>query len=494
MQNSPYNTYSQFPGHSQHIPQAYCQPMMMNTTTGFYASPTPAFKHPQSHYQFPQSAMSLDGRMPPQPPQLSMSVLVASPTGGFATPPASNNSTMSHVSNVSTASEETMASTSTISLTSNVINSNPVSLTTPTPSAMTPNNGMFAPALYPFQPHAVVSPPASPYFMPSPTSADLHTAWMTPQNIGYVYSPPTQRYNYQPVYTNPNPKPFRPSSKPYYPRSSPYRVPQMNVNYSPPPNSSSNHEMNMNSVQTNSKYDNYSKKYHHEESHSEEKKSECSVTTSNHSRPRFRTRCKACSAPISRGIMKEVNMEDIEEAFADRNETLAQLPEFFGEPQLNFPEIVYYMRIFEAEGRGELQYFKVPRPTKERELHVDGRLAELFLRNYGYDYACEAKEFHRLPVHVNGICQARMTYRQTIVDSLLPNFLRNVQNMDEAKSVFQVIFRYVGCATPKDISANIPQVWTAMSHVDNQTSCEITGVVSLFNYHLFRRMIVRKDL
>jgi len=191
--------------------------------------------------------------------------------------------------------------------------------------------------------------------------------------------------------------------------------------------------------------------------------------------------------------VKEVKQEDLESAFADQNEILDQLPEFFGEPLLNFPEIVFYMQIFKAKSKEkeELQYFKVPRPAKERELHIDHRLTELFIRNFGFDHACEHHEFKRLPMHVPGICHARNLYRQLIVESLLPTFLAYVRNMDEAKRLFGIIFRYVGCATPRDIASNLPQVWKAVTYVDRTTSLEITGIVSLYNYHLFRRLIVK---
>jgi len=210
-------------------------------------------------------------------------------------------------------------------------------------------------------------------------------------------------------------------------------------------------------------------------------------------RKNYRIRCKACSAPVSRQVVKDVKPEDLASAFADQNEILDQLPEFFGEPLLNFPEIVFYMQIFSAKSKDndQLQYFKVPRPAKERELHIDHRLTELFIRNFGFDHACEHHEFKRQPTHVPGICHARNLYRQLIVDSLLPTFLAYVRNMDEAKRLFGIIFRYVGCATPKDIATNIPQVWTAVTNVDEETSLEITGIVSLYNYHLFRRLIVK---
>jgi len=194
-------------------------------------------------------------------------------------------------------------------------------------------------------------------------------------------------------------------------------------------------------------------------------------------------------------VVKEVKREDLESAFADQNEILDQLPEFFGEPLLNFPEIVFYMQIFKAKSKPneQLQYFKVPRPAKERELHIDHRLTELFIRNFGFDHACEHHEFKRLPMHQPGICHARNLYRQLIVDSLLPTFLAYVRNMDEAKRLFGIIFRFVGCATPKDIASNLPQVWKAVTNVDRDTSLEITGIVSLYNYHLFRRLIEKEN-
>jgi len=449
--------------HFQQMPHYPTQPLMMQT--GYFASPTPAYEHPQTQWSYAQPAVS------PQP--LNMSFLVASPTGGFATPPASNNST---VSAVSSSNSDDNSNASTMSGTS--MNPNSVSLaSTPTTSLVTPLQ-----TAYFSLPHAVFTPPGLPG-----CNDQMQMTWMAPSNLTYpqISSPHYQQMPYQQPQMQTEARPcFAPA-------------PQMNVQYSPPHSAtdySQLYKTNMNSVRTNNNYKRGHVRNSSEESQSDDKCiKNCNHSAPNSSRPRFRTRCKACSAAISRGCVRQVNLEDIAEAFADRTSTLDQLPEFFGEPQLNFPEIVYYMRIFRQQGRGELQYFKVPRPTKERELHVDVRLAELFIRNYGFDHACEAHEFSRLPVHTSGICQARMAYRQTIVESLLPQFLPNVRNMEEAKNMFNIIFRYVGCSTPKDICSTIPQVWVAVSDVDDKIACELTGVVSLFNYHLFRRMIVKSE-
>jgi len=221
--------------------------------------------------------------------------------------------------------------------------------------------------------------------------------------------------------------------------------------------------------------------------------STCTRASNKSVRKGFRSRCKCCSSPASRGYTKELATEDLQKAFGDISHILDQLPEFFGEPQLNFPEIVSYIQMFRPEGTAdELQYFKVPRPTKERELQVDVRLAELFVRNFGFDHACEASDFERISVHDPVICQARMVYRQVIVQCLLPHF-HQMCDVSDAQDIFSLIFRYTGCCTPKDICDTFPQVWSSTVPVNSSTAIEITGVVSMFNYHLFRRYIVKKS-
>lgn len=368
---------------------------------------------------------------------------------------------------------------------------------------------LLTPSLLPYNPHAVTISPVSPGLCSPGITMDnaQQTAWIASgNNLGYapqarLYSPsPASFVPYaQPLFT-PSPPPMH--FEAYQNQFQPQQVPQNYLNtvqqtshFSSPqsnrvnpfhsrPNYSYQHKQNNFNQENNKKSPTR---------HSYKKRGGCVPVSMGKNRKNFRVRCKACSAPVSRQVVKEVKQEDLESAFADQNEILDQLPEFFGEPLLNFPEIVFYMQIFKAKSKDseELQYFKVPRPAKERELHIDHRLTELFIRNFGFDHACEHHEFKRLPMHVPGICHARNLYRQLIVESLLPTFLTYVRNMDQAKHIFGIIFRYVGCATPRDIASNLPQVWKAVTYVDRTTSLEITGIVSLYNYHLFRRLVVK---
>lgn len=201
-----------------------------------------------------------------------------------------------------------------------------------------------------------------------------------------------------------------------------------------------------------------------------------------------RPRCKACCRNNS---PKEVSIEDVREATAERPELMKQLPEFFGEPQLNFEEYVHYAPIFRVKSiDSEMQYFKIPRTTKERELNIPRRLCELFVRTFGPEDAPECKDFDRISPH-NHLCDARMAIRNSIVKEL-PNFIIGCRNMEEANNIFDLIFRYAGVSMIKSICNNLPQVFTAVVEMkgDNESLCfECTGVVSLFNYHLFRRRI-----
>merc|ERR1719361_385219 len=391
-------------------------------------------------------------------------------------------------------------------------------------------------------PNSVVSPPGG--FV---SLDNVQTAWMTAGNLAYpqMYSPQSNFVAYPPVsngFMQPMgmTPPFSPGAfapQPHYSaqdfdsthdrsNSNPHRG-------HPQHGRTNNHHRNnhhQNNRHKNNKYNNHTKVHQHHNHHRQNHRynnfkkpaeyptaasssgtdknsddgycaerrsnstgSSTCTRTSNKSRKGFRNRCKACSSPASRGFTKELTDADLKRAFGDISHILDSLPEFFGEPQLNFPEIVSYIQMFRPEGTAdELQYFKVPRPTKERELQVDVRLAELFVRNFGFDHACEASDFERISVHDSSICQARMVYRNVIVQSLLPQF-HQLCDVPEAQDIFNLIFRFTGCSTPKDICDTFPQVWSSTVAVNSSTAIEITGVVSMFNYHLFRRYIVKKN-
>jgi len=215
-----------------------------------------------------------------------------------------------------------------------------------------------------------------------------------------------------------------------------------------------------------------------------------------------RVRCKFCSAAGSRvGSVKDIPMEDIREATRPIPEVMAELPEFFGEPQLNFEEFVHYSPIFRTPSlNGDVLYFKIPRTTKERELNIPRRLCELYNRTFGPDDAPESKAFERISAH-NHLCGARCAIRNSIVKAMEDTIFSGCRNAEEGNDIFSLIFRFVGVSTVKSITTNLPQVFTAVvtfndekkeSELQDSEAFECTGVVSLFNYHLFRRRI--KDL
>lgn len=458
------------------------QPMIIQNNGVHSQIPSPVLinNHNQYH-QYP--TMNEQG----SPVSLSLPLMVAA--GTTTNPSTSYNA----ASASSTPSDETLSNVSSVNV--------PLQIT---PTQMLPYNGV------------TISPISTGLCSPGVVSMDnVQTAWIAAgSNLNFapqarLFSPSPAFVPYaQPVFAQTPPPPMcafeayrqnlfqpqtQPSPPPVYPNTTQqhaFSSPQLNRNNTPSP------------PRTNHQFQNCHNNYFPEENvkkaptrHGFNKQGGClPVVPSSRNRKNFRVRCKACSAPVSRQVVKEVKQEDLESAFADQNEILDQLPEFFGEPLLNFPEIVFYMQIFKAKSKEneELQYFKVPRPAKERELHIDHRLTELFIRNFGFDHACEHHEFKRLPMHQPGICHARNLYRQLIVDSLLPTFLAYVRDMDEAKRLFGIIFRYVGCATPRDISSNLPQVWKAVTSVDSTTNLEITGIVSNYNYHLFRREIQKE--
>jgi len=221
--------------------------------------------------------------------------------------------------------------------------------------------------------------------------------------------------------------------------------------------------------------------------------------TSQVSRKSGRVRCKACSASGSRmSASKKIPIEHIIEATQEIPEVMAELPEFFGEPQLNFQEFVHYAPIFRTPAmNGDVLYFKIPRTTKERELNIPRRLCELFNRTFGPGDAPDSKAFDRISPH-NHLCEARCAIRNAIVKSMQETIFTGCRNMDEGNQIFDLIFRFAGVSMVKTITTNLPQVFTAVVGFDEEKketelkeaqSFECTGVVSLFNYHLFRRRI-----
>jgi len=211
-----------------------------------------------------------------------------------------------------------------------------------------------------------------------------------------------------------------------------------------------------------------------------------------------RVRCKSCSASGSRMGPKDIPMEDIIEATRQIPEVLAELPEFFGEPQLNFEEFAHYAPIFRTSSlNGDVLYFKIPRTTKERELNIPRRLGELFNRTFGPEDAPQSKSFSRISPH-NQLCDARCAIRNAIVKSMQETIFTGCRNMEEGNEIFNLIFRFAGVSMVKNITTNLPQVFTSVvehsdakreSQLNASESFECTGVVSLFNYHLFRRRI-----
>jgi len=211
-------------------------------------------------------------------------------------------------------------------------------------------------------------------------------------------------------------------------------------------------------------------------------------------RKNVRVRCKACASSSCRNAAtKELNDADMAEYKADRTELMKSLPEFFGEPQLNFEEFVHYAPVFRAKhvGGEETYYFKIPRTTKERELNIPQRLTELFIRTFGPENAPAKNSFDRISPHTS-LCDVRMVVRSTVVKALAPVFTPWLQTMDDAQELFDIIFRYAGVSCVKDVCPTAPQIWCAVVNDDNveeSEGWENVGVVSLFNYHLFRRRI-----
>jgi len=416
------------------------QPYYNTPQTGYYTMPP---TQPQYHYTMPKQPMIEQIVLPAQPastsvpsPTLSSAYIMQelnSPCGTLSSPNSGNLSELSSESSFS------------LSLNSHAPSPQSFSIPTPPPQVVSPQN---MPAMYPhlYGMHNIVCSPGPVMY----DASALQSAWtIPPQNLQWqpvwVQSPVhTQHQTHQSV-----PPGFAP------------QIPEP----SPP----------------------VSKTFFKQEKHSTE-------TT----RKTNRVRCKSCSASGSRAALKDVPMEDIIEATRERPELVAELPEFFGEPSLNFEEFAFYAPIFRTPLlNDDVYYFKIPRTTKERELNIPRRLCELFNRTFGPEDAPESKAFDRISPH-NHLCEARCAIRNAIVTAMQETIFTGCRNMEEGNHIFSLIFRYTGVSMVKTITTNLPQVFTAVvgfstdkkeSELKESEAFECTGVVSLFNYHLFRRRI-----
>jgi len=419
------------------------QPYYNTPQTGYYTMPP---TQPQYHYTMPKQPMIEQIVLPAQPastsvpsPTLSSAYIMQelnSPCGTLSSPNSGNLSELSSESSFS------------LSLNSHAPSPQSFSIPTPPPQVVSPQN---MPAMYPhlYGMHNIVCSPGPVMY----DASALQSAWtIPPQNLQWqpvwVQSPVhTQHQTHQSV-----PPGFAP------------QIPEP----SPP----------------------VSKTFFKQEKHSTE-------TT----RKTNRVRCKSCSASGSRAALKDVPMEDIIEATRERPELVAELPEFFGEPSLNFEEFAFYAPIFRTPLlNDDVYYFKIPRTTKERELNIPRRLCELFNRTFGPEDAPESKAFDRISPH-NHLCEARCAIRNAIVTAMQETIFTGCRNMEEGNHIFSLIFRFTGVSMVKTITTNLPQVFTAVvgfsdekkeSDLKETEAFECTGVVSLFNYHLFRRRI--KDI
>lgn len=204
--------------------------------------------------------------------------------------------------------------------------------------------------------------------------------------------------------------------------------------------------------------------------------------------------CPHCTNQVSL-LPSKISVEAIEEVLDPRVELCMKLPEFFGEPKLDIHELVSYIPIFTDEPKDEiLDYFKVPRTTRERDLadaDLKVRLTDLFHRNFDFDVYKTIQEFHSIDIHEPYCCSVRREVRNCIIDTLLP-FLRILSRSQEHnQQVLSIIFRFVGCAPMNEITEEktLPFLWVGVQKESWDTCYEYTSVVSTFNYHLFRRKI-----
>jgi len=426
---------------------------------GYYAMPAPSTPH--SYYAIPAKQQQpqqivLPAQHPatqamtaPSPTLSSTYLIQDSPCGTLTSPPSNGFSELS--------SDCGSSSSFSLSLNSHAPSPQSFSIATPPPQVVSPQN---MPSVYPahlaFQ-NVVCSPGPVMY-----DANALQSAWtIPPQNLQWqplwVQSPVNAQQQQQQVHQS------HPSVPPgFAPMQSKSRP-------SPPPPRT--------------------KTFFPEEQ---------SRSTESTTRKNNRVRCKSCSASGCRLGAKEIPLEDIIEATREIPEVRAELPEFFGEPQLNFEEFVHYAPIFRtASLNDDVLYYKVPRTTKERELNIPRRLCELFNRTFGPEDAPESKAFSRISPH-NHLCEARCAIRNSIVKAMQETIFTGCRSMEEGNEIFNLIFRFAGVSMVKTITTNLPQVFTAVvghseekkeSELKESQAFECTGVVSLFNYHLFRRRI-----
>jgi len=425
------------------------QPYYNTPQTGYYTMPP---TQPQYHYTM-QKPMIEQIVLPAQPaastipnhpsPTLSSAYIIQelnSPCGTLSSPNSGNLSELS---------SDCSASSFSLSLNSHAPSPQSFSIPTP-PPVMSPQN---MPAMYPHlygMQNVVCSPGPVMY-----DAAALQSAWTVPP----------QNLQWQPVWVQ-----------------SPVHTQHQTHHTTVPPGFSPHN------VRKPEPSKPVSKTFFKEEKRSTEP-----------TRKSNRVRCKSCSASGCRSsALKDVPMEDIIEATRERPELVAELPEFFGEPSLNFEEFAFYAPIFRTPLlNDDVYYFKIPRTTKERELNIPRRLCELFNRTFGPDDAPESKAFDRISPH-NHLCEARCAIRNAIVTAMQETIFTGCRNMEEGNHIFSLIFRFTGVSMVKTITANLPQVFTAVvgfsdekkeSELKESEAFECTGVVSLFNYHLFRRRI-----
>jgi len=423
------------------------QPYYSTPQTGYYTMPP---TQPQYHYTMPKQPVIEQIVLPAQQPA---STSVPSPTLSSAYIIQELNSPCGTLSspnsgNLSELSSECSASSFSLSLNSHAPSPS-FSIPTPPPQVVSPQN---MPAMYPHlygMQNIVCSPGPVMY-----DASALQSAWtIPPQNLQWqpvwvqspVHTQHQTHHSVPPGFAPQNPEPSPPVSKTFF---------------------------------------------------KEEKRQTETTRKSN------RVRCKSCSASGSRAALKDVPMEDIIEATRERPELVAELPEFFGEPSLNFEEFAFYAPIFRTPLlNNDVYYFKIPRTTKERELNIPRRLCELFNRTFGPEDAPESKAFDRISPH-NHLCEARCAIRNAIVTAMQETIFTGCRNMEEGNHIFSLIFRFTGVSMVKTITANLPQVFTAVvsfsdekkeSALKETEAFECTGVVSLFNYHLFRRRIKDKN-
>merc|ERR1719242_2667523 len=382
----------------QQQPQAWPVPPTTTTQGGKHQQQPPSVMIPPQGVTMPSRNSTYDQAV--ESPTLSSTFL--SPV--LMTAPSSNSS------------GSTECSTSALSLTSNFSNS-------------PPHHGISSPsAMIPFlaqQQHHVVCSPSP---VVSLDAGSLQSAWVAPSNFmsspmtwvasptNFVPQPAAAALFHSPTAASAGTGPQIP---PGFPLPPPHQLHQ------PQP---SRHQQKRGGRQIHQQ----PSTHHHQQRHFFQPKPNRQQTNgatagfSTNQRParkNVRVRCKACASSSCRNAgTKELSDADIVECMADRTELLESLPEFFGEPQLNFEEFVHYAPVFRAKhvGGEETYYFKIPRTTKERELNIPQRLTELFIRTFGPENAPAKNSFDRISPHTS-LCDVRMVVRSTVVKALAPN-------------------------------------------------------------------------